>query len=80
MKYVAFWVFGMLIALNFISWFAPYDTTDDSVNEQRSHLTLFTDYGTGCQYISAGLWNGVTPRLNAEGTPLCNPDLMRKAP
>lgn len=44
-----------------------YDDTDDTANKERSGMRLFTDYGTGCQYLQAGLFGGMTPRWNHAG-------------
>jgi len=46
----------------------PYDATDHAVNGKRSGMLLYTDYGTGCQYLSAGTFGGgLTPRLDGRG-------------
>ena len=41
------------------------DATDRSKDE-RSGLKLHTDYGTGCQYLSA-VRGGVFPRIDTDG-------------
>ena len=52
-----------------------YDATDqpeaENVVDRRSGMTLYTDYGTGCQYLQAGL-GGLTPRLDKEGNHVCD--------
>lgn len=50
-----------------LSWFVPRDDTDGP--ERRSGMSLYTDAGTGCQYVGAS--GGLTPRLDAEGKPMC---------
>lgn len=49
----------------------PYDDTDPPGFMQRSGLGLRTDAKTGCQYVTSGLFGGVTPRLDANGQPVC---------
>lgn len=53
----------------------PYDDTDPTVREwwgrSRSGLALYTDHKTGCQYVKAGLFGGITPRLDEQGRPIC---------
>jgi hypothetical protein len=44
-----------------------YDDTDNTTTKERSGLRLYTDYGTGLQYIGGGLFGGITPRLDANG-------------
>lgn len=53
-----------VLLLNFS---VPYDTTDDTTNKTRSGLSLYTDHLTGCQYLRAGIFGGITPRLTANG-------------
>ena len=47
----------------------PLDNTDRSKSE-RSGMTLYTDYGTGCQYLSIGVGT-LTPRINDKGEHVC---------
>ena len=49
------------------NYFCPTDSTDKSKWE-RSGLSVYTDQATGVQYIRAGLFGGLTPRLNKDGT------------
>lgn len=42
----------------------PYDATDPPGG--RSGMRLTTDFGTGCQYLSAPA-GGITPRVDANG-------------
>lgn len=48
-------------------WFARDDT--DS-KDRRSGLCLFTDHGTGIQYLACSPFSGLTPRLGRDGRPL----------
>ena len=48
--------------------FRDYDNTDDVKNKVRSGMILYTDYGTGNQYVKGGLFGSITPRLNSDGT------------
>jgi hypothetical protein len=47
------------------------DDTDDRANNRTSGLVLYTDYGTGCQYLRAAADGGITPRLAADGKQVC---------
>lgn len=52
----------------------PHDDTDPSREwwgRPRSGLALYTDAKTGCQYVKAGLFGGITPRLDEQGRPIC---------
>ena len=51
-------------------WRSDYDVSDDAKNNKRSNMTVYTDYGTGCQYIRAGM-GGITPRLDESGKIMC---------
>jgi hypothetical protein len=46
-----------------------WDDTDGET--KRSGMRLFTDYRTGCQYLG-GAWGGITPRVNRDGTHMCD--------
>lgn len=54
------------------------DDTDDTINGRPSGLTLYTDFGTGCQYLALSRDGALTPRLGADGRALCREDLKRK--
>lgn len=59
---------GMVLALMLLLTERAYDDTDDKNSGRRSGMTLHTDYRTGCQYLSAGLFgSGLTPRLDEAG-------------
>lgn len=64
LKYAA-----IFFALNLVYlYFAPTDSTDKSWYN-RSGLSVYTDQATGVQYVKAGMFGDLTPRLNADGTP-----------
>lgn len=48
-------------------YFTPTDSTDKSWYN-RSGLSVYTDQATGVQYVKAGMFGDLTPRLNADGT------------
>ena len=48
-------------------WIAPTDSTDKS-KWKRSGMGVYTDNATGVQYVKAGWFGGITPRLNHDGT------------
>ena len=60
-------IMWLLILLSVLTWANPYDDTDDEKNGVRSNMSLTTDYKTGCQYLSRGIFGGITPRLNSKG-------------
>ena len=71
-------IIGVVLALSLYSvldWLTPYDSTDDTENGV-SNMRLYTDHGTGCQYLATGgippfTPPALTPRLGADGRPLC---------
>lgn len=69
------YVIGAIVgALLVAPLFVPHDDTDpprEGLWRSRSGLGLYTDHKTGCQYVKAGLFGGTTPRLDADGLPLC---------
>lgn len=65
-------VFVFLIAMSLINYLLnPYDDTDNFEKKERSGMRLYTDHKTGCQYLRAGLFSGLTPRLGADGKQIC---------
>lgn len=57
------------------SWFAPWDSTDNKEERERSGMKVYTDHLTGCQYLSGtNLFGGtgIVPRFNEDGTQYCN--------
>lgn len=65
--YVPWWVYGFAFLLALQHWLTPYDDTDDKAKRERSGMVLYTDHGTGCQYLRGGLLGGMTARLDGEG-------------
>lgn len=65
------WMFilGVVVA-SVAAKFLPTDATDLS-KDQRSGLTLRTDYGTGCEYLQ-GSSGQLTPRLDRAGHQICS--------
>ena len=59
-------VFGILIYADYVN---PKDDTDPV--DSRSGFRLMIDSGTGCQYLQAGYFGGMTPRLNRNGNHIC---------
>lgn len=50
------------------TWIQALDDTD--LPTKRSGMNLYTDHGTGCQYLATPL-GSLTPRLDADGKPIC---------
>lgn len=46
------------------------DSTDPPAPGKRSGLILYTDHATGVQYLKGGIFGGLSPRLNTDGTPV----------
>lgn len=66
----ALWIVSAaLIVASIIVGHSPKDETDPK--NGLSGLALLTDAGTGCQYLG-NAWSGITPRLDASGTQICN--------
>ncbi len=68
-------VLAAVVATKVANRFVPYDDTDDKPT--RSGMRLYTDHGTGCQYLSPGVFGGLTPRARQDGTHYCDPSLTR---
>ena len=60
-------LWGIIAAVSFITGAFFYNDTDDQINRTHSGLTLYKDYGTGCEYVSAGHFN-LAPRTGANGS------------
>lgn len=58
------WIFLIICFLNL--FFNPMDDTDKSYTH-RSGLSLYTDNKTGLQYLGAGFFGSLTPRLDENG-------------
>lgn len=59
---------AILFGLNIINEFVPHDNSDPP-NGGRSGMSVFTDYLTGCQYLSQR--GTLTPRLDKNGKQIC---------
>ena len=67
------WIVGIISLLSIITSMSNplgYDETDDREKGIRSNMIMFTDHGTGCQYLGRA-FGGLTPRLDIEGKPIC---------
>jgi hypothetical protein len=65
------WICAAIIALGLAGKVIGYPEKDDTDPAGgRSGLNIYTDSGTGCQYLSVSV-GGVTPRLSADGFPMC---------
>lgn len=68
------WFVELMIALACAFYIYPAfthlnkDATD--LEETRSGLLLYTDYGTGCQYLATTA-GSLTPRLDKDGNIVC---------
>jgi len=62
-----------LIIVLVIVWIASLFSTDDTDKSgwKRSGMQLYTDHKTGCQYLSGGLFGGITPRVDENGKHIC---------
>lgn len=62
----------LLFLPNYFRW--GYDDTDDyrsgAFFGRRSGLSVYTDHLTGAQYVKAGLFGGITPRIDKDGKPM----------
>ena len=66
---------GLLIAMLFAGVISfgnssPLDATDNHLTGARSQMRILVDHGTGCQYLRTAS-GGLTPRLDAQGKPMC---------
>ena len=65
------WICAAIIVLGLIGSIVGHPQKDDTdPSGGRSGLKIHTDSGTGCQYLSVS-GGGVTPRLSADGHPIC---------
>ena len=65
------WICAAVIVLGIIGSIVGYPQKDDTdPSGGRSGLKIYTDSGTGCQYLSVS-GGGVTPRLSSDGHPIC---------
>ena len=68
-RYAVIGFVGLLIVGLLLQGLMPKDSTDAS-RWVRSGLRLRTDASTGCQYLETSD-GAVTPRLTADGRPMC---------
>lgn len=66
-------IITFIILVSLVSWTLDYftigfDSTDNYITKERSDSTLHIDHATGLQYIRGGLFGGLQPRLNSDGT------------
>lgn len=62
---------GWIVVFILLFWWAGHFERDDTDSKkERSGLVLYTDFGTGCQYVGT-LFGGITPRLDKDGKPVC---------
>ena len=60
---------GLLFALSLYQATLPYEPRDDSDGpHENSHMEVFTDYLTGCQYLYR---YSLVPRMGADGKQVC---------
>lgn len=65
-------IIGALIAFPLLTMCSPSPPKDDTDPPNgRSGLIIYTDHLTGCQYLTPGIWGGLTPRIDADGMPIC---------
>jgi Family of unknown function (DUF6440) len=73
-KYFTVWNLYILICaaifgLTIYQMTLPYEQKDDSDGpHENSHMEVYTDHLTGCQYLSH--WS-LTPRMGADGKQIC---------
>lgn len=65
------WLIAVVVYVLICDIGRDHDATDPP--DRRSGLSLYTDHGTGCQYVAAGFFGELTPRLGADGKPICEP-------
>ena len=68
------WVIIFIVLYLIVPYFLPTDTTDRNWF-YRSGFSVYKDNLTGCQYIKRGIFSSLTPRLKADGTPMCGKEL-----
>ena len=69
--FVLFFLLGIVVAWLIFSPAQPYQPRDDSDGPtENSHMNVFTDHRTGCQYLYRG---SLTPRMDSNGKQICRP-------
>lgn len=70
------WLAVIVIMIAWETWVRPTDPTDGGTWYQRSNLYHYKDYGTGCEYISAGGGifgkGALSKRIDKNGNHICN--------
>jgi len=68
---------GAIWMILIVAWLIAYslgfgfrDDTDSKATRKRSGLSLYVDYGTGVQYVRAGLFGGLSVRVDKDGKPM----------
>ena len=74
--YASFVVIGLIAILGFLltpilETITPRDATDSAY--ERSGMRLYTDHGTGCQYLATKEGH-LSPRLHSDGAQVCGGD------
>lgn len=70
------WTFAAIIlVVTLYGVFVGADKNSTDRKDERSGMELYTDALTGCQYLSAG--GGLTPRIDSDGEPVCNEDVLK---
>jgi hypothetical protein len=64
------WILCFYFAIAILGRFVPRDDTDPP--DGRSGLGLYVDHRTGCHYLGAGLFGGITPRVDSSGKQICD--------
>ena len=77
MKLDTFWqellaavIIGVFIGAVVQNWERD-DTDQDQPGGERSSMTIFTDHGTGCQYLGRA-FTALIPRLDKDGNHVCD--------
>lgn len=60
----------ILFGFALMTYPSPRDDTDTA--EARSGMAVYKDAKTGCQYLRAGYFSSLTPRLDENGRPMCS--------
>lgn len=67
------WALSVLAASGFI--LATLSSSHNNINnistDEPSNMSLKIDHATGCQYLSNGIFGGLTPRLDKNGRQIC---------
>ena len=75
--HVLFGLLGIYVLVSAVLAVVSLTSHDDTDSANvKSGLSVYTDYGTGCQYLAVGFKyigsnGGLTPRLGVDGKPIC---------